>query len=429
MTNPPGELISYISSGLAAGNTAEALRAELKTIGWADADIDAAFGLSSTPPEKPKLGPRIKWKLVIVIASVVVLVGAAGAAYLFIFKANRPAGTAANIVAGSAKAGHDDAAVNDSDLILPVINVAAEDNAYLDPAALKAVTEESSVNSKTNTVKQLSGDDAWDQAYINDIIEKNAQPIAAFAAAVTKPKFQIPAYSDPQSPELIVDPNDPSVSFSSLRSLIRILELDALGKAKSGVISEAQAEALAIAIYGQKMAMSQDGELGYAVGIGLKKTGLETFQKIMAMAPTEPDMATNADLTLASFGDTGPSLANAVKFHYLGFKSSIEYTLSHPGPDSSGKTGDTYLFEPNKTINLAADAFRKQIEQTKESCHEFTVPPAPQNSADETQSENALGRSLVESNIGETTFTALLNQRCADLALVAAVRAALAVGK
>jgi hypothetical protein len=73
--------------GLAAGKTPDALRAELKTVGWADADIEAVFGaLAATSVRtepKSKTTSLISWKPIVIAIGAVVIVGAAAAGLLF----------------------------------------------------------------------------------------------------------------------------------------------------------------------------------------------------------------------------------------------------------------------------------------------------------------------------------------------------------
>jgi len=54
MNTPSDELVTYIRNGLAAGQTPDAIRSALKAAGWADADVEAAFGQPVAPGAKEK---------------------------------------------------------------------------------------------------------------------------------------------------------------------------------------------------------------------------------------------------------------------------------------------------------------------------------------------------------------------------------------
>ena len=77
MSSPSNELVSYISTGLAAGKTPDALRAELKTVGWADADVEAAFVAPAATPVRTEPNSKttslISWKPIVIAIGAVVI--------------------------------------------------------------------------------------------------------------------------------------------------------------------------------------------------------------------------------------------------------------------------------------------------------------------------------------------------------------------
>jgi hypothetical protein len=440
MPTPSDDLISYVRSGLAAGKTPEALRAELKAAGWANADVEAALSSSSQSRLKPASQLPWKWLIIGIVAIAAIVVGAAA---FFIFGKNSVTSPASNLAnspvasgenspavnstANTNSAPQDDSSINDDGLALFAVNVPAEDNAYLDAAALKAVTDKSTVEPSDDINKQLSGADAWDQKFVDDILKKNKQPIAAFAAAVTKTGFQIPEYSDPKS----YGAAEPTIDLSLLTKLTNILQLDALNYSKKGDISDGAAEAFAIALYGQKMATSQINKAGYLAGLNIKKAGLGTLQKIISTATLSPTLAGQINSALASFGATAPLLANAYKIGYWISRDKLENIIKDPTkyyPDiAPEKFNDLFFFEPNKTINMMGDDVRAAIAMTKEDCREFSDPAVSgEDKADlqKMDTENGFGK-LFASDL-QTGWAESLNARCADASLSASVRATLA---
>jgi hypothetical protein len=441
MPTPSDDLISYVRSGQAAGKTPETLRAELKTAGWGTADIDAALG--SLSPQPPSSVSRLPWKWMIIGIVAFALIGAAAVFFFFSNKSNPSPAPASNLENSPAASGEnspavnstantnsapqDDPSINDDGLALFTVNVPAEDNAYLDAAALKAVTDKSTAEPSGDISKQLSGADAWDQKFVDDILKKNKQPIAVFAAAVVKTGFQIPEYNDPKSS----DPAEPPVDLSLLAKLTSILQLDAINYSKKGDISDGAAEAYVIALYGQKIATSQINEAGYLVGLNIKKAGLETLQKILSASPLSSTLAGQINSALASFGATAPPLANTYKISYWISRNKLENIIKDPTkyyPDiAPEKFKDLFFFEPIKTINMMGDDVRAAIAMTKDSCHEFSDPVLSENDSADLQkmdTENGFGKLFA---LGlQTGWAESLNARCADAALSASVRAALA---
>jgi len=443
MNTPSDELVTYIRNGLAAGQTPETIRAALKTAGWPDAEVAAAFA----PPAVPGAKGKKNFPLKLTIGAVVVaLVGLGLAAYFVFLKNpdrgpagnnNLPSGPAVNtaIVNSSAAppgnvnspAGSgDDATVNDGDMTLAVLNIPAAQNAYLDPTTLAAVTTDSAVNPAGNALDQLSGAKAWDQTYVDDLVKKNQAAISAFSQAVPKFAFQVPAFSDPRSIDAAAH-----VDYGSLQTLSEVIALDAISHVKNKDAANGAAEALAVAVYGQKMATSQIDSVGYAVGIGIKDIGLTAFKKITTLAPPTAADAGQADGLLAAFDDTSGALADAFKIDYWVDRAALAATIKDPSGFSPDITPadftDAFLLEQKKTINLIAAAARDKIRMTKDACRIFSDPPpeaAAIASLHELKIENAIGQLIAVSD--QAGGAAPNNLRCADAALVASVRAALA---
>ena len=453
MSTPSGELVSYISSALAAGKTPEAVRADLVIAGWTAADIEAALASSAKPiaPIVPSVEPPadavslVPWKLIIVSGCVIVAMLLAAAAFFFFGKKAMPSAApgnanaaAANVPAvgapvASSKAydssggkAKDDAAINDLDLVVYSSSVLDAANAYLDGATLRGVTTSSSVYPAVDILKQLSGDEPWNQAFADEVINNNGTFITLFSTAVARPGFQIPAYDNPRS----FDPATPAVDYVPLGRLTEVLALEALSSAKKGDVPDAAAEALAISVYGQKMADSQIDETGYLAGLNMKKLGLDTLQKILSSATVSPELAAQLDGTLASFDDASASLAVSYKIEYWTYRNKLADVIKDPAkyyPDiAAEKFNDLYFFEPNKTANLLGDDVRAALAMAVGACREFSDQPlaaADLAALQKMDAENGFGK-LYASAL-QTGWAASLNARCADAALVASVRAEL----
>jgi len=450
MSAPSSELVSYVSAALAAGKTPDAVRAELVVAGWAAADIDAALVSTAPvmPPAKIAAEPvsLVPWKLIIVAGCILVVVLLAVAAFLFFGKraapsaapgnANAPSANvpAANAPVASSKIydssggkAKDDAAINDLDLVVYSSNVLDQANAYLDAATLRGVTTGSSVYPDADILKLLSGDEPWNQAFADEVINNNGAFITNFSAAVGRPGFQVPEFGNPRSYESAT----PEVDYAPLVRLTEVLALEALSSDKKGDLPDAAAEALAISVYGQKMADSQINETGYLIGLNIKKLGLNTLKNILSSAKIAPELAGQLDGTLVSFDDASSSLAMSYKIGYWIYRNKLAAAIKDPAkyyPDlAPEKFNDLYFFEPNKTVNLLGDNVRAAIAMAGQTCREFsdqTISGADQAALQKMDSENGFGK-LYASAL-QTGYAASLNARCADAALTASVRAALA---
>jgi len=448
MSAPSSELVSYVSAALAAGKTPDAVRAELVVAGWAAADIDAALVSTAPvmPPAKIAAEPvsLVPWKLIIVAGCILVVVLLAVAAFLFFGKRAAPSAApgnapsanlpAANAPAASSKAydssggkAKDDAAINDLDLVVYSSNVLDQANAYLDAATLRGVTVVSLTYPDVDILKQLSGDEPWNQAFADEVINANGAFITNFSGAVGRPGFQVPEFGNPRSYESAT----PTVDYAPLDRLTEVLALEALSSAKKGDLPDAAAEALAISVYGQKMADSQIDETGYLAGLSIKKLGLNTLQKILSSAKISPELAGQLDGTLVSFDDASSSLAMSYKIGYWIYRNRLADAIKDPAkyyPDlAPEKFNDLYFFEPNKTANLLGDDVRAAIAMIGEACRNFsdqTISGADQAALQKMDSENGFGKFYASAL--QTGYAASLNARCADAALTASVRAALA---
>jgi len=443
MATPSQDLLVYVQSSLSSGKTPDAIRAELKTAGWADADVDAAFGVLSPAP-LPVLSPTNhqsrKWLIIavcfVVVVALVVLI-------FFIFRKKQPVVTQsiqnsnANVLVtpkneevAEDKPSAEKVVIDDFGLILPVVNLSPSANCYLEDGVLNKVVLTSKILPSADSTtwnKQLSGEDKWNQELVDDLLTQNIWPIGLFKDAMKKPRFQMPDFSDVStvSPEKVQ-----AIKYGSYRNLAKVVALDAISRARKGDVSNGVAEALAIAVYGQRMAVSQIDQIGYVNGLGIKQTGLDALKTIIGLGKLSSGDIKNADSVLYSLEDTGPSLANVFKVSYWIKRNDLNNVFNNPADyyedELAKKLRDPYFFELPQTINLMGELFRKSIEKTKESCHEFVDESIDQSVIDEVkkmEGENAFGR-FYTYQIGYHDAM-ILNERCTDLALVATVRAAL----
>jgi len=445
---PSSELAAYVNSALAAGKTAVALRAELLSAGWPATDVDAALEMktAATMPEgsAAKTISLVPWKLIIIVSGVaaIALIGVA----LFLFfgrkipsppdasnalSVNAPASVAPveNAKSNDSSGGKakDDAAINDLDLIVYSSNIPDSANAYLNEAALRGVAVRSSTYPGVDILKQLSGAEAWNQDFADDLINANGNFITKFSTAVGKPGFQVAEYDSPRS----YDPTAAAVEYKQLNALTDVLALEALSLSKKGDTPDGAAEALALAVYGQKMADSQIDKNGYLIGLGIKKLGLQTLMKILSASKVSPELAGRLDGTLASFDDASSSLAISFKIGYWIDRNKLVEIAKDPSkyyPDiAPEKFNDLNFFEPNKTINLLGEYVRSAIVLAGGPCRVFSdavLSDADAAALKTMAGENGFGK-FYASDL-QTGWAGPLNARCADASLTASARAALA---
>lgn len=448
MPTSSDELGSYIKNALASGTSPEALRASLKVVGWSDGDVEKALVAAGAPASENKKFP---WAAVSAISGAVILLAAAGILFLMSRKAPAapPSSVGGNLPQtqaplangplppppenpnpGDGASGQPESGTTAdyADMVVPVANVSPLENAYLDPEIVMSLSSSSTAVPDLSLDDILSGKAAWNQAFADDVLGKNRPYISALANYVSRPGFLVPAWSD----VFTIGIGAAYVDYSSLVKLAKIVALDVLNRERSGDYANGAAEALAVALYGQKMAISQINVAGYLAGLEIKGIGLEAFKKVISKNALSAEQAGVSDKVLAGFEDTAPSLERAFRINFWVTKARFEDILRDPNVRyplvSSVSFRDPGLLDKNATIKMIAEAARARAKMAEQACGVFSDQPDPSveelDALKKLESENSLGKLIFHTDLTEKGAPAN-EARCRDAALVSSVRALL----
>lgn len=476
---PQEQLAEFIRTARAAGGTDDTVRASLKSAGWAEPDVEAAFSalsvptaLASTVSDTPKMAkafPKLPWKWIVIGAGALLVIAGGVFVFLFVTKktpeavtpatnvpktvSNQPKplppkegiavgepnpngetnsngniNTGANANTGTVSvAGKDDSSLNDSDLSPMAVNVPLEQNAYVDPEKVRDYAGWD--NSWARFLASYEDfPKNWNNATAKDILDKNKSAISGFLVVAQRPKYQDQKYSDPKVHNSNDAPND------IYPAMMTLIQLDAFYRAKNGNAAAGRQEALLLASYGQKMALSLFNADGYKNALDMKSAGLGSLKQLISLFPPTATEAKELDTQLAALGDTATGLAEDLRFEYVVGKKELLAGIA--AGELSNLVGadnakNPFLFEQNKTLNLIADSMRSLIKTTSVTClPNAEVEPRAGLSDDESDvlrkmnTENAIGQIIVTSL---PDYSPELNYRCKDVANINGIRASLQV--
>jgi hypothetical protein len=328
--------------------------------------------------------------------------------------------------------------INDSDIILKKINVPDHQNAYFDLRNLdKKVIYEP--EGKSELVMNMATGKAWDETVAREIVARNTEAFGYFAKAARKPKFQDPAFADPEniSPYTVLPPMD------TWRRMARLSAIRAVYLANQGKDKEAMGEALNSVKIGQKIQESQASIIGYLTALRMKGVGLEAVQRVAHLSRMSSSDLTNYARALNAFYENEGGLINAFKGEYHtqlwiinglaeGNEEALREVFGEAGsedPRIVGLLRNNYYFQPNKTKLLFAERTRADIKNVNQPCGEIKetdVPRlAPIGSVKLYATENAIGKILHDSFAGD--LTTVIMMKCEEDLLVAVTQAILAI--
>lgn len=266
-------------------------------------------------------------------------------------------------------------AVDDSDLQLAKIAVSDNDNAYFDLIKLEGniFTE---INGK-NLLDDIVNDKIWDQQYVDELLKKNEAALSIFNEVAEKTKYQNPILADPE--KISIDMALPSMG--PWRNIAKISSVKAASLAKNGEGQEALEETLKIIKIGHEMQNSQGTLIEYLVGVAIETLGLKINQQIIQTANLSPEILIFYSQKLNAFKGHTAGLVNVFKGEYLVQKSIIQDMATGKYFNTEDETAKelikkcgakgctSFIFMPNRTIQIFVDLTRAQIKGIESGCH------------------------------------------------------------
>lgn len=341
--------------------------------------------------------------------------------------------------------GHDIAPIDDSDLRLPKVVVADNENAYFDLIKIdKSVlywNEE-----KRQVVYDMLAGKTWDAQLAQELISKNTEAFKYLTDASLKPKYQNPVSADPAK----ISPSDILPPLQIWRSVAFASALKSLLLSKQGKDKEAIIEAMRLIDIGQKMQNSQSTLIEYLVASSIKNTGLQAIQKILITSKLKINDLGKHTKDLTQYYKNEEGLTQALKAEYYTLFSSLDLiavgliggnkealdlankVVGTGGPDLislTQKLTSNFYFEPNKTKLLYANFFRSQIADINKSCWDmngYNVEKLDLSSFEEVKKvENAIG--IILHDVTAESMDTVQNKRCQEDALVGTTQTMLAI--
>jgi hypothetical protein len=308
---------------------------------------------------------KTRYKVLIALAVVVGLLGAAAMVTLIVLSIDEPP-------------------PDDSDLLVKRENIPDEENAYWYFAKIGGVLD---LPEETAEVvdKEVTGDEklagaalmdailegkAWDAAFIEDLWQRNREAVHLLEQGLS--------CSTGQAPSMRFGWGIPEVC--DWLWVARLLNLHAILLLKQGREGEAFDEAMRVVQFGHAIEGARGALVHYLVGKVLKQEGIGRMRIMLSEAALEPDVLTSYSRRLGEYGANEPGGADALRVEYttradllevlkagkmslegvhMGYM--IEETGDGPRPSLPERVGFLWHFRLNRTKRMFAERFRALI--------------------------------------------------------------------
>jgi hypothetical protein len=235
----------------------------------------------------------------------------------------------------------DTAVVDDSDLLLPVLTIAGDQNAFAD--LQNAGTALYKVKSATSTV--------------NEKETATTQVLTSLRAAAQKPFYQDPHTVNPSRLTITTD----LPPLNQFRNAAQFNAIYAENLAATGKQKDALTQALTDVSIGNKMIDSRSPLLEWLVGLSVQNIGLNAIQNIAtSSAPSSKDLVATARV-LNLYQGTDSGLVNVFKLEYMSLSKG---SMLNADPN--------FYWHPNETRGYFITNARQQIELANKSCSTFS---------------------------------------------------------
>ena len=257
--------------------------------------------------------------------------------------------------------------IDDSDLALEKIEIPKEENAIYDLFKINELIKLPEDNEIL--LDHLSGR-VWDNDFVKKILSENKEVLNYFSEAAKKESFQDPYLANPEE----ISFNQQIALMGHWRDGSKISALKALSLLKQNRTEEAINEAFNSLEVGYKIQNSQGVSIGYLVGMGIKRNGLNTLIEIISSSKLSSNKLKEVITGLEKFHKNEEGLISIFKSEYyfekLMIKAIVEKdfdTLKYYfGDEKETKkifkiAENNFYFQPNKTLEMLADQTRIEI--------------------------------------------------------------------
>ncbi len=276
----------------------------------------------------------------------------------------------------------------DKDLLLSVANIPKQENSYFDLVKLSRIIlpdgaeKEALIKIKMpkgmSDLKYLESYD-WETSQIEKLLNENQAAMEVFSQAAAKPQFQYDPTADPANIDFIS--NMPVINFNTWRQIARINAVKAIYLMRQGQEEAAFDEAMKIIKVGYDIHQSRNvSTMLYLIGLGIEKTGLEAMQVLISHTSLPPNKLSLYQAEIEKYKSADNT--DHLRSEYIIFKKQLRYAKNstEPMPDLPkwsyflpNLTKHSYYLKLNKTFNLAAEHYRRQIERFKKPCYDIPI--------------------------------------------------------
>lgn len=262
--------------------------------------------------------------------------------------------------------GKDIPKVEDSDLMLPKVTLADENNMFieLDQIADNMIYEPKDIN----FIRTYLESDTWDTEFADEVFTKNKNLLEIWEQASEKNEFLLPTMANPR--ELTY--KSPIIKMNRWRQTNRISLAYAIWLAHIDKNQAAMNQAMQSIKIGDAMIKSQNNLMGYLVGLATKDSALDAIQKIITMTNGKGINKQDLLANLNKYNNKNKSysyfkseyiktknifqeLGNSKHSDYINNK--IKYTVTN-----------NFYFKPNLTTSYFTNYYRQIINNAQNPC-------------------------------------------------------------
>ena len=268
---------------------------------------------------------------------------------------------------------------DDSALLLKKISIPDEQNGFF---ALSQINPDSIYRPPGNSNFDLDYTNykepiKWDQALVDDVLQKNQAVLDLFNQVAEKEYFQVPDYQDPAN----INVNVKLYPMNGWRGAARLQAIKALSLSWQGKPDEALREAVKISSLGHKIINSQNSLIGTLVGISIQLLGSQTILEILPYGNPTKDALVEVEKDLQNVSDNTDGYQNAFRFEYTTISNEID-TITEgiaEGINQMVKNGTAdpafvkyakygYYYKPNQTKNLYYQLYQQEVSAVGVRC-------------------------------------------------------------
>jgi len=322
---------------------------------------------------------KTRYKVLIILAAVVGLLGAAAMVTLVILSMDEPP-------------------PDDSDLQVHRLDVAEDENGYTylreagkvlwwpgydsgaayadagfpeEPERQKDPVE----MEKAERLEKIAAGKDWDDVLVDEVLAHNAETFALIEKALACPHFQVP-------PVLSIFTRVPEI-FDWL-SLMNLQAVRARAFFKRGREKQAFDEALKIVRTGHTIQGAKGCLIHYSVGQTVKLRGLEVMRQMLPATVLDAKQLKACAKSLVSHDANEDGLTDAFRVEYQIAKQAIDdvatgkQSLALRGLPGLFETPNRLVFQPNRTKRLLAEDHRATIESLGSPYAAMAFPEMPE---------------------------------------------------